>query len=63
MLIQLLSAESDLAHAQKELAFDRKCAEQALDAASAEKEWLRAEIEKERAEVKRLIQMIEEDEK
>ena len=53
-LFRLLSAESDLAHAQKELAFDRKHAEKALDAASAEKERLRAEIEKERAEVKRL---------
>lgn len=53
-LIQLVSAECDLARARQELEFDRKYAEQALDAASAEKERLRAEIEKERAEVKRL---------
>ena len=42
-LIQLVSAECDLAHVRQE-----------LDAASAENERLRAEIEKERAEVERL---------
>ena len=54
-LFQLVSAECDLAHVRQELESDRKYAEQALDAASAEKERLRAEIEKERAEVKRML--------